>query len=128
MKKFLIYGGIVSYFIFSIIYIIYGYFNPHGQQILAHVTGGITLLTLMLACLLEGFNYCQVHKWRTLCGFFGCGLMALAYFMYTFLGITAENSVVSSLLFDLSSTLVGWRIIISVVDKILRINPDGKKK
>lgn len=128
MKKFITFTGIATYCIFSLAYIIYGFFDHSGQIVIAHFTGAITFLTLLFACLLAGYMYCQEHKWNVLLGFLACGLMGLGYFMYTFLHITAESATVSSLLFDISSTLLAWSFALPLIYKLWKDKPGDNKK
>lgn len=105
MKKIWKFAGVITFSVIAIVYVISGFFDPLGQQILAHITGAITLLLLVSSCLISGYSYSQEHNWCTFLIFMGGGFLSVAYFMYIFLYITPANSMALSRMFDTGTSM-----------------------
>lgn len=104
---------------FALAYIVCGFFNIKGQEVVAHITGCIT----MSGCFIASLAYMRMPKKNLifkLIGFSGNFGMAGAYFLYIFNAISPSNFIIkshaaSSMLFDITTLLLSVTTMLALI-------------
>lgn len=104
---------------FIIAYMICGFFDYAGKNIVAHITGAITMSGCFITSL-SFLKYLKGNKIFKLIGFLGNFGMATAYFLYIFKAISPSNFLIkshaaSSMLFDITTLMLSITTLLALI-------------